>query len=82
MGGNKVVLKMAATYAAERQQFGQPIGHFGAIKHKLAEMAIRNFATESATYRTSQLMQDKKNAESAAGGSYGQSMLEAAEDRD
>lgn len=80
MGGNKVVLKMAAAYAAERQQFGQPIGHFGAIKHKLAEMAIRNFATESATYRTSQLMQDKKNAESAAGGSYGQSMLEAAEE--
>ncbi|MFM7154994.1 MAG: acyl-CoA dehydrogenase family protein [Bacteroidota bacterium] len=80
MGGNKVVLKMAATYAAERQQFGQPIGNFGAIKHKLAEMAIRNFATESATYRTSQLMQDKKNAESAAGGSYGQSMLEAAEE--
>jgi len=80
MGGNKVVLKMAAAYAAERQQFGQPIGNFGAIKHKLAEMAIRNFATESATYRTSQLMQDKKNAESAAGGSYGQSMLEAAEE--
>jgi alkylation response protein AidB-like acyl-CoA dehydrogenase len=80
MGGNKVVLKMAATYASERQQFGQSIGNFGAIKHKLAEMAIRNFATESATYRTSQLMQDKKNAEAAAGGSYGQSMLEAAEE--
>lgn len=80
MGGNKVVLKMAATYASERQQFGQPIGNFGAIKHKLAEMAIRNFATECATYRTSQLMQDKKNAEAAAGASYGQSMLEAAEE--
>jgi len=80
MGGNKVVLKMAATYASERQQFGQPIGNFGAIRHKLAEMAIRNFATESATYRTSQLMQDKKNAEAAAGASYGQSMLEAAEE--
>lgn len=80
MGGNKVVLKMAATYASERQQFGQPIGNFGAIRHKLAEMAIRNFATESATYRTSQLMQDKKNAEAAAGATYGQSMLEAAEE--
>jgi len=80
MGGNKVVLKMAATYASERQQFGQPIGNFGAIRHKLAEMAIRNFATECATYRTSQLMQDKKNAEAAAGASYGQSMLEAAEE--
>jgi alkylation response protein AidB-like acyl-CoA dehydrogenase len=80
MGGNKVVLQMAASYANERQQFGQSIGNFGAIKYKLAEMAIRNFATESATYRTSQLMQDKKNAEVAAGATYGQSMLEAAEE--
>jgi len=80
MGGNKVVLQMAASYANERQQFGQSIGNFGAIKYKLAEMAIRNFATESAAYRTSQLMQDKKNAEVAAGATYGQSMLEAAEE--
>ncbi|MEO0008648.1 MAG: hypothetical protein RJA20_2844 [Bacteroidota bacterium] len=80
MGGNKVVLQMAASYANERQQFGQSIGNFGAIKYKLAEMAIRNFATESATYRTSQLMQDKKNAEVAAGATYGESMLEAAEE--
>ncbi len=80
MGGNKVVLKMAATYANERHQFGQPIGNFGAIKYKLAEMAIRNFATESATYRCSQLMQDKKAAESEAGKPFGQATLEAAEE--
>ncbi|MBL7827727.1 MAG: acyl-CoA dehydrogenase family protein [Saprospiraceae bacterium] len=80
MGGNKVVLKMAASYANERHQFGQPIGNFGAIKYKLAEMAIRNFAAESAAYRTSQLMQDKKAAEAAEGKPYGQAMLEAAEE--
>lgn len=80
MGGNKTVLKMAATYANERQQFGQPIGHFGAIKYKLAEMAIRNFAAESSAYRVSQSMQHKKEAGSAAGKSFGQATLEAAEE--
>ena len=80
IGGNKVVLDMAATYANERHQFGQSIGNFGAIKYKLAEMAIRNFAAESAAYRTSQLMQDKKAAESEAGLSFGQATLESAEE--
>ena len=32
-------------------QFGIPISKFGAIKHKLADMAVRTFAIESATYR-------------------------------
>jgi alkylation response protein AidB-like acyl-CoA dehydrogenase len=80
IGGNKEVIRMAATYANERYQFGQPIGNFGAIKFKLAEMAIRNFAAESAAYRTSQLMQDKKVAESAEGKSFGQATLESAEE--
>lgn len=80
IGGNKEVIKMAAGYANERHQFGQPIGSFGAIQLKLAEMAIRNFAAESAAYRTSQLMQDKKSASDAEGRSFGQSMLEAAEE--
>jgi alkylation response protein AidB-like acyl-CoA dehydrogenase len=80
MGGNKEVINMAVRYANERVQFNQPIGNFGAIQHKLAEMAIRNFAAESAIYRTSQLMQDKKEAEVSAGQTYGQAMLEAAEE--
>ena len=80
IGGCKRVVDMAANYANERHQFGQSIGHFGAIQFKLAEMAIRTFAAESAAYRTSQLMQDKKAAEDAAGTPYGQAMLEAAEE--
>lgn len=80
IGGNKEVVNMATRYANERHQFGQSIGHFGAIQYKLAEMAIRNFAAESAAYRTSELMSDKKAAEEAAGQSYGQAMLEAAEE--
>ncbi len=80
IGGNKEVLNMATQYANERIQFGQPIGNFGAIQYKLAEMAIRNFAAESAAYRTSECMQDKKAAESAAGKSFGQATLESAEE--
>ena len=80
MGGNKEVINMAAKYANERIQFGKPIGSFGAIQYKLAEMVIRNFAAESAAYRTSQLMQDKKAAGEAEGKSFGQATLEAAEE--
>lgn len=80
IGGNKEVINMAVRYANERQQFGQSIGNFGAIQYKIAEMAIRNFAGESVAYRISQHMSDKKAAEEAAGQSYGQAMLEAAEE--
>ena len=80
IGGNKEVINMATAYANERVQFDQPIGNFGAIQFKLAEMAIRNFAAESAAYRTSQCMQDKKAAEEAEGKSFGQATLEAAEE--
>lgn len=80
IGGNKEVINIATRYANERHQFGQSIGNFGAIQYKLAEMAIRNFAAESAAYRTSELMSDKKAQEEAAGQPYGQAMLEAAEE--
>jgi alkylation response protein AidB-like acyl-CoA dehydrogenase len=80
LGGSKKVVEMATRYANERYQFNQPIGEFGAIQHKLAEMAIRTFAGESTVYRTSQLMQDKKAAAEAEGKTFGQAMLEAAEE--
>jgi alkylation response protein AidB-like acyl-CoA dehydrogenase len=51
-GGAKLAIHDAVRYANERQQFGKPIASFGAIKHKLAEMAIRTWVSESITYRT------------------------------
>ncbi len=79
-GAGRTVTEMATKYANERYQFGQPIGNFGAIQYKLAEMAIRTFAAESVSYRISQLMHEKKEAGSAAGKSFGQATLEAAEE--
>jgi alkylation response protein AidB-like acyl-CoA dehydrogenase len=51
-GGAKLAIHETIRYANERQQFGKPISSFGAIKHKLAEMAIRTWVSESITYRT------------------------------
>jgi len=55
-GGARAVIGEAAKYAVERKQFGQSIATFGAIRHKLAEMTIREFAVESMLYRTSGLI--------------------------
>jgi alkylation response protein AidB-like acyl-CoA dehydrogenase len=55
-GGAKRVIAQAAAYAADRRQFGQPIITFGAIRHKLAEMTIREYAVEAMLYRTAGLI--------------------------
>ncbi|HWE55728.1 MAG TPA: acyl-CoA dehydrogenase family protein [Acidimicrobiales bacterium] len=38
-GGSRAVLDRAIEYARSREQFGQPIGSFQVIQHKLADMA-------------------------------------------
>jgi alkylation response protein AidB-like acyl-CoA dehydrogenase len=55
-GGAKLAIGEAATYAASRKQFGQPIASFGAIKYKLAEMVAREYAVEAMLYRTAGLI--------------------------
>src|SRR5687767_11848529 len=40
-GGARRVIGQSARYAKDRRQFGQPLSSFGAIRHKLGEMAIR-----------------------------------------
>lgn len=58
IGSARSVLTQAVKYANERQQFNLPIAKFGAIRYKLAEMAIRLFANESAAYRAGQNIDD------------------------
>ncbi len=58
VGGMKLMVHEAVRYANERQQFGKPISSFGAIKSKIAEMAIRTWVGESMTYRTLGMIED------------------------
>lgn len=39
-GGGRRCLEMATEYAKEREQFGVTIGHFQAVKHQLADLAV------------------------------------------
>lgn len=57
-GGAKGIINNAVNYANERKQFGVSISSFGAIKHKLAQMAIKTYATETANYRAGQNIDD------------------------
>ena len=50
IGGSKRAATQSIIYANERIQFDRPISKYGAIRYKLAEQAIRIFASESATY--------------------------------
>lgn len=47
------ILDGSLNYADERKQFGVSINTFGAIKEKLANMAVQAFASESGVYRAS-----------------------------
>ncbi len=79
-GGAKRFSSLAVNYSNERKQFGKQISSFGAIKYKLAEQAIRIFVSESATIRTSGLLNDKEFELLNSGKSYGESMIGAAEE--
>lgn len=80
MGGAKKAATIAVQYANERIQFKVPIASFGAIQHKISEMACQLYAGESATYRVSGLIKDKIDTLVAGGMDKVKAKLEAAEE--
>ncbi len=80
VGGAKGSITSAVRYANERVQFKQPISAFGAIQHKLAEQAIQVFATESALYRVSNMIQVMNKSLEADGVSYSEAKRISAEE--
>ncbi len=50
LGASRRCLDMAVGYAKVREQFGQPIGSFQAIRHKCAEMLLEVENSHSAVY--------------------------------
>ena len=80
LGGAKMSLNDTITYAKTREQFKTAIANFGAIKYKLAEMAIRIFVGETALYRTAKWVDDKETELETAGKSFAEALLGAAEE--
>jgi alkylation response protein AidB-like acyl-CoA dehydrogenase len=80
LGGGKQVINQSVEYANTRTQFKLPIAKFGAIRHKLAEQAIRTFAVESAIYRVSDLIEAKEIELEQSGKNASSALLGAAEE--
>lgn len=79
IGGSKEVLNNAIRYSNERKQFKTAISQFGAIKHKLAEMALKIYASETASYRAGQNIDDLIEDFKGQGMEDGQAKLKALE---
>jgi alkylation response protein AidB-like acyl-CoA dehydrogenase len=80
LGGAKRATTTTIQYANTREQFKTAIANFGAIKNKLAEMAIKMWVCESALYRTAKWIDDKEMELVAAGKPFNEALLGAAEE--
>jgi alkylation response protein AidB-like acyl-CoA dehydrogenase len=62
MGGSigiaQAALDVAVAYALERRQFDRPIGSFQALKHVMADMAVRTNLARSATWAAAAVLDD------------------------
>ncbi|AGA77344.1 acyl-CoA dehydrogenase family protein [Echinicola vietnamensis] len=79
LGGCRQVIKNALQYSSERKQFGVSINTFGAIKSKLAEMAVKTYVSESLCYRLGQNIEDRIDALMASGMEANQAKLKGVE---
>jgi alkylation response protein AidB-like acyl-CoA dehydrogenase len=80
LGGAQRAITTSVRYAVTREQFKQPISNFGAIKHKLAEIAIQTFASQSALYRTAKWIDEKESELLESGKPFNEALLGAAEE--
>ncbi|MGY4385331.1 alkylation response protein AidB-like acyl-CoA dehydrogenase [Pedobacter sp. UYP24] len=79
IGACKSVISTAVNYSNERVQFDRPISKYGAIRFKIAEMATKVYAVESANYRAGQNIDDAYDALVAGGMDEGKAKLKSTE---
>ncbi|HVM87478.1 MAG TPA: acyl-CoA dehydrogenase family protein [Puia sp.] len=80
LGGAKRSASISVQYAVTREQFKTSISNFGAIKNKIAEMAIKIWVAESALYRTAKWIDDKETELQHEGKPFNEALLGAAEE--
>jgi alkylation response protein AidB-like acyl-CoA dehydrogenase len=79
IGASKKVIDHAINYSNERIQFDRAISKYGAIRYKLAEMATKVYAVESASYRAGQNIDDAYEALVAGGMEESKAKLKSTE---
>jgi len=79
IGASRHVIDTAVNYANERVQFERQISKYGAIRFKLAEMATKVYAVESANYRAGQNIDDAYDALVAGGMENNKAKLKSTE---
>jgi len=80
VGAAKNVLAISLKYAKQRKAFGSTISEFGAIQHKLAEMAIRIFVAESMAWRVVGLIENQMHGASPKSADASSQELKAIEE--
>lgn len=80
LGGAKRVVEIAIGYAKERQQFKTPIANFGAIRVKVADMAIRLYGLEAMCYRVAGYMDTVIDQLDLDSPTYPQQVMDAIEE--
>ena len=58
-GASKRIINYAINYSNERKQFKTSISSFGAIQHKIAEMATKIYVADAANYRSGQNIENQ-----------------------
>jgi alkylation response protein AidB-like acyl-CoA dehydrogenase len=80
LGGCKFCIDQSTQYALERQQFGQPIAYFEAIRKKFAEMVVRTYMLDSVIYRTVGLMDARIAELDASSSEYNEQVMATLEE--
>jgi hypothetical protein len=60
LGALTSVVDLSSSYASQRRQFGQPIGQFGSVRWRLADMAVQRTGLEELCHYTLWLLLDRR----------------------
>lgn len=61
LGATERLIDTSVAFARTRRQFGQPIGSFQAVSHRLAEMKLRHETARTLLYKTALLAQRQRS---------------------
>ncbi|MGB3591330.1 MAG: acyl-CoA dehydrogenase family protein [Nonlabens sp.] len=74
------VISLATQYANEREQFKTPIAKFGAIRKKIAQMAMNSYVGESASYRAAKDIENRIHLRQEEGAAFAEAELKGVEE--